>query len=491
MSGLVCRGLTKHFPGVLALDAVDLDVEPGQVVVLLGENGAGKSTLANLLSGVYRPDAGTMVLDGEPYQPSSPADAIAAGVAMIHQETSLLPELSVAENVFLGRQPLRAGLVDYVRMRLLAREQLRRVGLDVDPGTPTRRLSVAARQQVEIAKALSQNARVLLLDEPTAALGGEEVTTLFRLLADLREQGVAFLYISHRLQEVARIGDRVVVQRDGRRVASWDRADVPLEQLVEAMVGRTIDRVYPELPQAQADEVLRVENLARKGAFRDVSFSLRRGEILGIAGLVGAGRTELARALFGAEPADGGSIVLEGRPITLRTPADAVEAGIVLVPEDRKAQGLVLGLSLRDNFALPSLEDLTTHGVLRPESTRRLAERLIEKLQIRGRPRQAARTLSGGNQQKTVIAKWLPREPKVIILDEPTRGVDVGAKAAIYALITGLTVAGAAVIVISSDLPEVIGLSNRVLVLSRGRQTGVIDRSEATQERVMTLAVAG
>jgi ribose transport system ATP-binding protein len=491
VSGLLCRGLTKRFPGVVAVDGVDLDVEPSKVLILLGENGAGKSTMARIISGVYRPDAGDMSLDGQPYQPVSPRDAIANGIGMIHQETSLLGRLSVAENIFLARQPTRGGLVDHGAMRAAARTYLDRVGLRVDPATPVARLSVAARQQVEIAKALSLDARILLLDEPTAALGRDEAERLFGIVADLREQGVAFVYITHRLAEVPRVGDRVVVLRDGRRVAGWDRADVPPEELIEAMVGRTVDQVFPEPPPPQEEEVLRLENLAVAGAFEGVSFSVRRGEILGIAGLVGAGRTTLARTLFGAQRPTAGRILVEGRPVRFRHPADAVEAGIVLVPEDRKEQGLVLGLSLQDNVALPSLEHLAARGLLRDSAIRQLAERMSARLAIRGRLRQPARTLSGGNQQKAVIAKWLPRDPRMIVFDDPTRGIDVGAKAAIYRLIEELAGRGVGVLLISSELPEVLGLSHRVLVLSRGRQTGLLDRAEAEEGRVMSLAVSG
>jgi ribose transport system ATP-binding protein len=491
MTGLVCRGLTKRFPGVVAVDGVDVEVEPGRVLVLLGENGAGKSTLARILSGVYRADEGEMTLDGEPYQPGSPRDAMAAGIGMIHQETSLLSGLSVAENIFLGRQPVRSGLVDFGAMRAAARRQLERVGLGVDPALPVARLSVAARQQVEIAKALSLDARILLLDEPTAALGQDEAERLFEIVADLRGQGVAFVYITHRLAEVPRVGDRVVVLRDGRRVAAWDRADVPSDDLIEAMVGRTVDQVFPEPPPPGAEELLRVEGLAVTGAFRGVSFTLRRGEILGIAGLVGAGRTSLARTLFGALRSTGGRILVEGRAVRFRRPADAVEAGVVLVPEDRKEQGLVLGLSLQDNVALPSLDQLAAGGLVRSSTLRRLVERMSKRLGIRGRPRQPARTLSGGNQQKAVIAKWLPREPRIIVFDDPTRGIDVGAKAAIYELIRELAGRGVGIILISSELPEVLGLSHRVLVLSRGRQTGLLERGEAEEGRVMSLAVSG
>lgn len=487
--GLRCEGLTKSFPGVRALDAVDLEVRPGQVVVLIGENGAGKSTLVKILSGVYEPDEGEMLLDGAPYKPSGPREAIAAGVGMIHQELNLLPGMSVAENIFLGRQPVRGGRIDYSAMREAARKACARVGLQVDVTRPVGRLSVAAQQQVEIAKALSLQAHVLILDEPTAALGAEESEQLFAIVDELREQGVGFVYISHRLHEAARVGDRIVVLRDGQCVADFDDPDTPVDRLVSAMVGRDVDQIYPDPPAPQDAVVLRVRDLDREGQFAGISFDLHRGEVLGIAGLVGAGRTEVARALFGADPADTGTIEVDGEAVDPRTPGAAIRAGIVLVPEDRKRDGLVLGQSLEENIALPSLESLAEGGLLRRRRFRDLAEPLKERLDIRGQLRQSAGTLSGGNQQKAVIAKWLPRSPKVVIFDEPTRGVDVGAKSAIYEVIRNLADDGVGVIVISSELPEVLGLSNRVVVLADGRQTGALNRDEATEEAVMSLAV--
>lgn len=492
MTLLACRGLTKTFPGTRALTSVDLAVDAGEVVALIGENGAGKSTLMKILGGVHTPDEGSVVLDGADYEPSGPADAIAAGIGTIHQEMSLLPQLSVTENVLLGRLPTRAsGTIDRAAARAIVQENLDRVGLRVDPDTPVRRLSVAQQQQVEIAKALSLHARVLLLDEPTASLGDDESEALFRLIAELRAQGVAFIYISHRLAEIARVADRVVVLRDGARVAAFDRADVPVETLVEAMVGRAVDQVFPDPPAHEDEVVLRVTGLAREGVFEGVSFELHRGEILGIAGLVGAGRTEVVRALFGADPPTAGTIEIEGRLWRLLRPEDAVRAGIVLVPEDRKGQGLVLGLSVQDNLALPSLDHLAERGAVTSGVLRRLAERAAARLEIRGRPTQLARTLSGGNQQKVVIGKWLERQPKIVLFDEPTRGVDVGAKAAIYDVITELAASGVACIVVSSELPEVLGLAHRVLVMSEGRQTGLLARREADEEAVMTLAVEG
>ncbi len=490
MNLLTCQGLTKTFPGTRALTDVDLTVGAGEVVALLGENGAGKSTLMKILGGVYTPDAGTMSFDGQPYAPQRPADAIAVGIGTIHQEMSLLPELSITENVLLGRLPTRSsGAIDRAAARATVTACLARVGLRVDPATPVRRLSVAQQQQVEIAKALSLDARVLLLDEPTASLGDEESEALFALIDDLRAQGVGFIYISHRLAEIATVADRIIVLRDGARVAAFDRGDVPVENLVEAMVGRAVDQVFPDPPAHTGEVVMKVTDLAREGVFEGIDFELHRGEILGIAGLVGAGRTEVVRALFGADPPTAGTIEIDGRVWRLRRPEDAVRAGIVLVPEDRKGQGLVLGLSVQDNLALPSLEELAERGAVTRGVLRRLADRTAARLEIRGRPTQPARTLSGGNQQKVVIGKWLERRPRIVLFDEPTRGVDVGAKAAIYEVITELAAAGVACVVVSSELPEVLGLAHRVLVMSEGRQTGVLERHEADEEAVMTLAV--
>jgi ribose transport system ATP-binding protein len=489
MKGLSCTGLVKSFPGVRALKGVDLDVQMGEVVVLLGENGAGKSTLAKIISGIYEPDTGEMTLNGAPYRPATPADAIAAGIGTIHQESALLAHLSAAENVFLGRLPLKGPLVDYGALQRAAREQLDRVGLHADPSRRVGGLSVAARQQVEIAKALSLNARLLILDEPTASLGAGETDRLFTLIEDLKGHGVGFVYISHRLEEVARIGDRIVVMRDGERVRAWDTSSTPVEQLIEAMVGRSVDTVFPDLTPPNEGILLAARGLSRGNAFENISFELRRGEILGIAGLVGAGRTELARALFGAEPVDAGTIRLNGKQLTLRGPRDAVEAGIVLVPEDRKEEGLVLTLPLADNVALPSLNELRQGPLLSTSKIRKLVDRMMRRLDIRGRISQLAATLSGGNQQKVVIAKWLARDPQVVIFDEPTRGIDVGAKASIYELIRDLARRGVGIVLISSELPEVLGMAHRVLVMSAGQQTGLLDRTEANQETVMARAV--
>jgi ribose transport system ATP-binding protein len=488
---LRCQGLRKRFAAIQALDGVDLEVARGQVVALLGENGAGKSTLVKILSGVHHPDEGQLWFDGEPYQPGDPSAAMQRGIGMVHQETNLLPALSIMENIALGRLPTtRRGTIDYRRLETEARTQLDRVGLgELDPGTPVRKLSVAAKQKVEIAKALSLDARLLVLDEPTAALAQEDADLLFGLIDELRADGVGFIYISHRLYEIPRIADAIVVLRDGAQVASWGSGTVPTEEIIQAMVGREVDEQFPDPPDTVAEPLLEVRSLHRAGAFSDVSFTLHRGEILGIAGLVGAGRTELARAIFGADPIDGGQLVLDGRALRVRSPAAAAAAGIVMIPEDRKEQGLALEQPVMDNATYPMLDRLGP--IVRPSVLRQLTEQLAARVELKGSPTQPAGTLSGGNQQKVVIAKWLPRDPEVVIFDEPTRGVDVGAKQAIYRLITELAEQGRGVIVISSELPEVLGLAHRVLVLSRGKLTGDLPRDRATESAVMTHAVEG
>ncbi|UKA52222.1 sugar ABC transporter ATP-binding protein (plasmid) [Arthrobacter sp. FW305-123] len=487
---LVATGLTKSFSGITVVRDVDLEVMPGEVLCLLGENGAGKSTVAKMLAGVVRPDSGSITLGGEEYSPHSPAAAIDAGVGLIHQETNLVPHLSIAENVFLGRQPTRGGRIDMKYMRQEAQRNLHRLGADLDPDAPVSSLSVAGLQKVEIAKALALNAQFLLLDEPTAALGYDDAEQLFRVVEQLAAEGVGFVFISHRLEEISRIGSRILVMRDSRRVNHFDRADIDQDTLVEAMVDRPIDRVFPDPEPHAGREILKVDGISRTGSFSNVSFELHEGEVLGIAGLVGAGRTEVARALFGAEPAETGTIEVSGRQVTIRTPRDAIKAGIALVPEDRKHEGLLLKQTVAENVIAASMASALTGGMLRSRKIKAIVGDISASLQLKGRSDQPVGTLSGGNQQKVVIAKWLLTHPKVIIFDEPTRGIDVGAKEAVYQLIADLARRGAGVIVISSELPEVLGLSHRIIVLSRGKVTGTLNRSEATQERTMALAVA-
>ena len=488
---LSARGISKSFSGNVVLTGIDLDIYPGELVALLGENGAGKSTFSSILAGLLLPDSGTMQWEGEPYAPDRPGEAIDTGIVLIHQEMRLLPDLTIAENVFVGRLPNRGGFIDRETMNRRAAEQLHRLGLNIPPTTLVRTLRVAAQQQVEIAKALTLNAKLLILDEPTAALGGEETERLFAQLDQLRKQGVSFIYISHRLEEIARIADRVAVLRDGRLVATHDTAQVPVHVLLEGMVGRSVDRIFPKIKEPEEKEVLRVENLsAPDGAFKDVSFAVHAGEIFGIAGIVGAGRTELVRAITGADPLSSGSITIDGRRVEIKSPSDAIDAGLVLVPEDRKAQGVVLSHSVATNLALGNFDRLATNGFISPRQVETFAAGAIKRLGVKGKAEQLVRYLSGGNQQKVIIARWISRGPKVFILDEPTRGIDMGARAAIYETITDLAKSGMAVVVVSSDLEEVMGLSHRVLVLARGRNQGILERDQISNVAIMKLATA-
>ncbi|RJT39932.1 sugar ABC transporter ATP-binding protein [Mesorhizobium waimense] len=490
-NGLFVNGLCKSYGPVQVLADASFEVRPGEVVALLGENGAGKSTVSNIIAGSTKPDAGSITWRGKPYSPANPAAAIEAGVGMIHQELKLLPDLSVAENVYVGRLPMRGGRIDRATMNAKASAQLKRLGLDVSPERKVRTLRIAAQQQVEIAKALTLNAELLIFDEPTAALGGEETELLFQQIRKLKAEGMSFIYISHRLDEIAQIADRVVVMRDGRIVARHERADIPVRTVVEQMVGRSVERMFPKLSPPGTDTLLEVENLSSpEKSFNNVSFSVKSGEILGIAGLIGAGRTELVRAIAGADPISSGSVRVAGKPIHLSGPAAAIKAGVVLVPEDRKAQGVVLDQTIGENLAFGNFDHVAPKGWVFPKAVQKFAEAGISRLGVKGRPNQAVSKLSGGNQQKVIIAKWVSRPPKVFILDEPTRGIDVGARAAIYDVIADLARSGMAVVVVSSDLEEVLGLAHRVLVLSRGRQRGILERSEASNVAVMELATS-
>jgi ribose transport system ATP-binding protein len=492
--GLVARNVGKSYGTHRVLRAVNLDVRAGECLALLGENGAGKSTLASLIAGVVSPDPETrMWWRGVPYAPKSPADALRAGIGLIHQEMRLLPHLTVAENVFVGRLLVRRGRVDMEAMAERARAQLRRLGLDISPLRKVGTLSVAAQQQVEIAKALTLDAKLLILDEPTAALGSAEAERLFEQIARLKSEGVSFLYVSHRLSEIARLCDRILVLRDGQAVAHHEHAQVPPAELVRHMVGRNVDRLFPDIPEPADDApiVLAVRQLtAPNGCFREISFDVRQGEVFGLAGIAGAGRTEIVRALAGVDPVASGELVIGGTVVRFTSPVDAIRSGVVMVPDDRKALGLVLAHSISDNLAYSNLDSVARHGWITPTRAAAFAEALIQRLNISGRTTQAAGALSGGNQQKVVVAKWLARRPKVFILDEPTRGVDVSSRAQIYEVIASLTRQGMAVIVVSSDLDEVLGLSHRILVLARGQARDVLRRAEANADRVTALAVS-
>ncbi|MGW7515985.1 sugar ABC transporter ATP-binding protein [Streptomyces sp. NPDC054796] len=491
------EGIRKTFPGVVALDGVDFDLRAGEVHVLLGENGAGKSTLIKILSGMYQPDAGRVLREGAPVRVHGAEDAERLGIATIHQEFNLVPHLTVAENIYLGRQPRRFGLIDRKRMEADAAELLHRVGVNVPPGTPVRELGIARRQMVEIAKALSLRARVLIMDEPTAALTADEVERLFEIVRGLRADGVGVVFITHHLEEIAALGDRVTVLRDGRSVGQV-AADTPRDDLVRLMVGRSIEQQYPRVTGTatgtatgtQGPPLLRVSGLSRAGTFDGVGFEVRAGEVVGLAGLVGSGRTEVARAVFGADGYDSGTVEVLGRKLPRGDVSAAMAAGIGLVPEDRKGQGLLLDASVQENLGLVTLRGATRGGLVDVSGQRRAATGIAERLGVRMTSiDQHVRTLSGGNQQKVVIGKWLLGRSKLLILDEPTRGIDVGAKVEIYELVNELTASGHAVLMISSDLPEVLGMSDRVLVMSQGRIAGELTADRATQDDVMRLAV--
>jgi rhamnose transport system ATP-binding protein len=483
------RDVGKSFGPVTVLSHVDLDLVPGEVLGLVGENGAGKTTIVNILSGIHRPSSGSVVVDGEPVTFGSPTASARAGIAVIHQEPALFPELSVAENVFMGRQPGRAGTVDWRAMRRRSIELLAELDVHLDVDLPVAALTAAHRQLVEIAKALSMNARVLILDEPTASLSGREVDDLLGIMRVLRDRGVALVLITHRLDEIFAVCDRLTVLRDGAMVAQGLVGDFDRQALISKMVGRRLDALYPKVEATVGDVVLAVTGLSSPGHFEDVSFEVRAGEIVGLAGLVGAGRTEVARCIFGLDAYASGSVTIDGEPLAAGDPSRAVDRGIGLVPEDRRHQGLVLELPIDRNIGLTLLRQLTSWGLISGGRERRTAEDYARRLQIRATGvQQLVGTLSGGNQQKVVLGKWLARNPRLLILDEPTRGIDVGTKAEVYRLISTLAAEGLAILLISSELPEVLGMSDRVLVMAEGRLRGEFDRATATPEAVMAAA---
>ncbi|WEH38439.1 sugar ABC transporter ATP-binding protein [Streptomyces sp. AM 2-1-1] len=487
---LALEGVSKSFGAVRALRGVSLRLYAGEAHALAGENGAGKSTLIKALAGVHRPDAGTVLLDGRAVEFHGPADARDAGVAVIYQEPTLFPDLSVAENIFVGRQPRRSlGRVDHRAVKRAAAELFERLGVDLDPDQPARGLSLADQQLVEIAKALSFDARVLIMDEPTAALTGSEVARLFGVVGALRAQGAAVLFISHRLEEIFALCQRVTTLRDGAWISSEPIDGLSEDDLVRRMVGRDLDELYPKQVTEIGEVALGVRRLTREGVFTDVSFDVRRGEIVGLAGLVGAGRSEVARAVFGVDRFDGGEVEVLGKKLKPGAPSVAMAAGLALVPEDRRAQGLVMEMSVERNIGLTGFAETTRAGVMNRGAERDRAVDWAVKLQVKyARLADVVGTLSGGNQQKVVLAKWLATRPQVLIVDEPTRGIDVGTKAEVHRLLSSLAAEGVAVLMISSDLPEILGMADRVLVMHEGRLTAEIPRSEATEETVMAAA---
>ena len=483
------RGISKRFAATQALDDVSLTLRAGEVNALVGENGAGKSTLVKILAGVHQPDSGTILLDGEPTQINGPAHARSLGIAVVHQEPRLFPDLTVAENVFIGHAPSRRlGILDWGATRRAADALFEELDVHLDAGAPVRGLSMADQQLIEIAKSLSVEARVLILDEPTASLSAHEVERLFAIVRRLRARGVAVLFVSHRLDEVFELCDVATVFRDGKHVITTPTADLTTAGLVRYMVGRSVS-LFPKVETPIGDVLLQVEGLTRTGVFRDVSFTVREGEILGFAGLVGAGRTEVARVLFGIDQPDDGTVTLDGQRVTFASPSAAMTAGIAYLPEDRHQEGLVLDFSIAQNVTLPILPRLFPRFLVNARTEDAVAGEYTEQFNVKMTGvEQMVGALSGGNQQKVVLAKWLASKPRLLILDEPTRGIDIGAKVEVHRIISELAASGLGIILISSDLPEVIAMSDRILVLHEGRVTAEIVRSDATEERVMTAA---
>ena len=488
--------ITKRFPGTLALNNVDFSLRAGEVHILLGENGAGKSTLMKILSGAYSRDGGRIFIEGREVGFDNPQDSQKAGVSIIYQELAQVPQLSATENIFLGREITVGPRIDWKAMHSRARELLDRIDADFSEKTEVRKLSIAHRQMVEIAKALSLNAKIIVMDEPTSSLTPHEVEKLFRIIANLRAQGKGIVFISHHLDEIKEIGDRGTVLRDGTFISTFDVADHSIESIIEMMVGRSLDGKYPKVRAAIGDEILRVEGLTRRGTVNNVSFSLRRGEVLGLAGLVGAGRTELCRLIFGADEKDAGRIFINGREANISSPETAIRNKIGFLTENRKEEGLVLHQSIINNISMPILRSLVRNNfrflnIIDHSRDEALAEEYFKKLNIRAPSiRKRSGELSGGNQQKVVFAKWIASNSDILIIDEPTRGIDVGAKAEIYALINNLAANGVGIIMVSSELPEVLGMSDRILVMCAGSVTGELtDPATFTQEEVMRYAI--
>jgi ribose transport system ATP-binding protein len=488
---LEMRDIRKVFPGVIALDQVSLAVSKGEVHILLGENGAGKSTLMKILSGAYEKDSGQIFVNGAETEIRNPKHARDLGISIIYQELNLVPHLSAAENIFLGREPSSIpGLVDHRQMYAKSAEILRGLGVDFDPRSLIKELSIAEQQMVEIAKAVSLDASIIIMDEPTSALTEKEIRELFARIRKLKAAGVSIIYISHRMEELFEIGDRVTVLRDGRLVGTRQIREVGKSELIRMMVNRELTQQFPKVAAPKGEEVLRTRGLTREGAIHDVSLTLHEGEVLGIAGLLGSGRSELARVIFGLDKADAGEIYIKGRETKISSPRQAINLGIGFLTEDRKTQGLVLPLSTGENICLPSVERFSKMGIVSAREEKQAAEKYLKDLRIKATGiAQKVMFLSGGNQQKVVLSKWLCCRGKILIFDEPTRGIDVGSKAEIYQLMNELTAAGAAIIMISSDLPEVLGMSDRILVMHKGRINGEFSAADATQERILHCAL--
>jgi ribose transport system ATP-binding protein len=492
---LEMRGISKRFPGVKALDGVDLQVYGGEIVALIGENGAGKSTLMKILGGVHQPDAGLIQIEGKPVSIRSVADAISLKIGFIHQELNTLDNLDVAANVFLGREPLKAGpfkLVDNEKTEAQTSTYLKRLGLNISSRTLVGNLSIAQKQLVEIAKALSQNARILIMDEPTSSLTLSETERLLQVVAELRAEGVSVIYISHRLSEIESFADRVVALRDGANAGTLDRQEITRDRMIKLMIGRDLKDFYVHRETKDAEIIFQVQDLkTKKYANQPVSFQIYKGEILGVAGLVGAGRSEVAQAIFGVEGALDGNIFIEGKKVNIHSPKDSIANGIYLVPEDRRNTGLIVDMAVRENVTMPALPGYAWKGLIKRDAEKAVSRRMCDSLNIKTPSIETTvANLSGGNQQKVVLAKWLSLNPKVLIFDEPTRGIDIKAKAEIYELMRGLADRGVAVMMISSDMEEILGISDRVAVMQEGNLAGILNREEVSEEAIMRLAVS-
>ncbi len=487
------KGISKAFGPVKVLEGVDFSIVGGEIHALMGENGAGKSTLMKILSGVYTPDAGSIVVDGKPTAMRSTTDAESHGIAIIHQELNLIPQLSVMENLFLGREPQRFGVLDSKRMRVEAAIWLNKVGgSQIDTAREAGTLSIGQQQLVEIARSLSLNAQVLIMDEPTAALTDKEIDTLFQIMADLRSHGIAIVYVSHRMEEMFRICDKVSVLRDGHFVGERMVRETNFDEIVKLMIGRELQQRFPAREVEPGAVRFKVEDLADENKISHIHFEVRAGELLGVAGLMGSGRSEILRTLFGLRKKTSGQVRLDGATLDLRNPTDAIAAGIGFVTEDRKSQGLVLGMSVRENATLVHLSEYARAGIVNSQAENEAVHQLISELHIHTRDSELeVKSLSGGNQQKVVFAKWLAKPPKVLLLDEPTRGVDVGGKAEIYQIMNRLAASGTAIVMVSSELPEVLAMSDRILVMNEGRQAAIFSAKTTTQQQIMTAASGG
>lgn len=487
------RDIHKAFGTNKVLEGVNIDIQEAEVHALMGENGAGKSTLMNILTGLHKKDQGTIEIDGKERVFDNPKEAEENGVAFIHQELNIWPELTVLENLFINKEPVTSfGLIHTKKMKAIADEQFKKLAISIPLHQEAGKCSVGQQQMIEIAKALMTDAKVIIMDEPTAALTEREIQTLFQVIRSLKESGVSIVYISHRMEEIFTICDRITVMRDGKTVDTTSIPDTSFDEVVRKMVGRELTDRFPERAPKPGETMLEVKGLARKGVFQNVSFSVKSGEIVGVSGLMGAGRTEVMRTIFGLDGKYTGDIYINGKKVVIKNPSQAVQLGLGFITEDRKEEGLILDFSLKDNIALPSLYSFAPKGLINEKSEQDFVELLIKRLTIKTESaKTSAKNLSGGNQQKVVIAKWIGIGPKVLILDEPTRGVDVGAKREIYQLMNELTDRGVAIIMVSSELPEVLGMSDRILVFREGQLTGEVSKKEATQEKIMTLATGG